>query len=370
MERAAERADNFSRQDQHHSSSLFDSPTASSVSLPSTFSSTSTDSLRPSSSSLLGACSRAVLPSCKAAILHQACVDFARTLLSQTAPQTTSATRLHWEKHAYLDLPMLGPRTTRTWGTARLANRVRTPAHRLRTHYPPTSRRGVRYVRGVSAAWWERDLEGAYVPSALYLFFFNHVLFPSLVPISHPLLHPRPRPRVPGPVCADSPSHSAHADAVRVEPPHACASSPHAADYRVLRAARAMTRANLTRHARRSRRAETAALATSQCHAIPSLEDSGVSKRLHGLEMRQLCAAAARNPYQLKPHAQVRAFLFHLPHAPAPKTSIRPDPDPDPDPPSLSHSHSRSPSLSIPPHSTFPPLAASVHIRIRAQSSM
>ncbi|KAJ7023035.1 hypothetical protein C8F04DRAFT_1271858 [Mycena alexandri] len=52
------------------------------------------------------------------------------------------------------------------------------------------------------------------------------------------------------------------------------------------------------------------------------------------------------------------AFLFHLPHAPAPHTSIRPDPDPDPDPPSLSHSHSRSPSLSISPHSTFPPLAA------------
>ncbi|KAJ7027631.1 hypothetical protein C8F04DRAFT_1293841 [Mycena alexandri] len=51
--------------------------------------------------------------------------------------------------------------------------------------------------RGVSAAWWERDLEGAYVPSALYLFFFNHVLFPSFVPISHPLLlRPRPRPRV------------------------------------------------------------------------------------------------------------------------------------------------------------------------------
>ncbi|KAJ7028151.1 hypothetical protein C8F04DRAFT_1120026 [Mycena alexandri] len=100
----------------NNSSSLFDSPTASSVSPSSTFSSTSTDSLRPSSSPLLGACSRAVLPSCKAAILHQACVDFARTLLAQTARQTTSATRLHWEKHAYFDSPTLGPRITRMMG--------------------------------------------------------------------------------------------------------------------------------------------------------------------------------------------------------------------------------------------------------------
>ncbi|KAJ7028195.1 hypothetical protein C8F04DRAFT_1291676 [Mycena alexandri] len=116
---------------------------------------------------------------------------------TRSAPNLTFVLTHTYLQHAYLDLPMLGPRTTRTWGTARLANRVRTPAHRLRTHYPPTSRRGVRYVRGVSAAWWERDLEGAYVPSALYLFFFNHVLFPSFVPISHPLLlHPRPRPRV------------------------------------------------------------------------------------------------------------------------------------------------------------------------------
>ncbi|KAJ7024735.1 hypothetical protein C8F04DRAFT_153149 [Mycena alexandri] len=49
---------------------------------------------------ILGACSRVVLPSCKAAILHPACVDSAKSLLALTSCQTTiaSATRLPWEK--------------------------------------------------------------------------------------------------------------------------------------------------------------------------------------------------------------------------------------------------------------------------------
>ncbi|KAJ7016131.1 hypothetical protein C8F04DRAFT_1349911 [Mycena alexandri] len=130
----------------------------------------------------------------------------------------------------------VGDRSSREQGAY-----TRTPP---RTHYPPTSRRGVRYVRGVSAAWWERDSEGAYVPSALSLF-FNHIPFPFFVP-SPPLYpspirsffvpalalvyaalppdpHPRYRPgarsRLRG--LALGAGVSAHADAVPVESPYA-----------------------------------------------------------------------------------------------------------------------------------------------------
>ncbi|KAJ7026051.1 hypothetical protein C8F04DRAFT_1400238 [Mycena alexandri] len=274
--------------------------------------------------------------------------------------------------HAYLGLPMLGPRTTRTWGTARLTNRVRTPAHHLLTHYPPTSRHDVRYVRGVSAAWGERDFEGAYVPSALYLFFFNHILFPPSSPspirsffvtaltLAYTAAPPSPPPPALSTRCqvpfARTRTRSQRSP--RSGLPSPARGEGHDQSVRGLGA-----------HWVRARACPMApASPSSQCfHLTDPLAriETVLIVLLHVLTIATHVGSArsvnSAPPPPAIPGATNSSLVprcapsfFVCPTHPHPHTSIRPDPHPDP--PSLSHSP--SPSLSIPPHSTFPSLAA------------